>query len=113
MGDTKINYESLVDGTKVLSDRNDLELSYEIDDTPRNSGIMIHTVPEVNKGKYINTKFNLYLFMYACMLLTFVLFSQFKLDGITFKIWIPSLPKCIIIIRSMDFESLYWMKYFS
>uniref|UniRef100_A0ABK9N763 Autophagy-related protein 9 n=1 Tax=Glossina morsitans morsitans TaxID=37546 RepID=A0ABK9N763_GLOMM len=52
MSATQINYRSLNEENTTVINIHELETSYEVEDTPRNSGVLVHTVPEKNKTRW-------------------------------------------------------------
>lgn len=52
MSATQINYRSLNEENTTVINIHELETSYEVEDTPRNSGVLVHTVPEKNKSEF-------------------------------------------------------------
>ncbi|XP_013119032.2 autophagy-related protein 9A [Stomoxys calcitrans] len=52
MANSNVNYKTLNEEHKIMTEGHDYEAANEAEDTPRSSGVLLHTVPEINRARW-------------------------------------------------------------
>lgn len=52
MANSNVNYKTLNEEHKIMTEGHDYEAANEVEDTPEHSGVLLHTVPEINRARW-------------------------------------------------------------